>query len=87
MAGVAHGSSYLSYDIDIVYERSVENLERLATVLAGLDVTLQLRTLRELVARMDGSRSPDEILRDPVMPVARGAAAAALRSLNRVAGS
>jgi hypothetical protein len=51
-----------------------------------VEVDDQLRTLRELVARIDGSRSPDEILRDPLMPVARSAAAAALRSLNRVAG-
>ena len=41
VAGGAHGSSYPTYDLDIAYGRERENLERLASVLAGLDATLR----------------------------------------------
>ncbi len=37
VAGGAHGSSYGTYDLDIVYARDRENLERLAEVLKSLD--------------------------------------------------
>jgi hypothetical protein len=40
LAGMAHGSSYPSFDLDIAYARDRPNLERLAWVLAGLDVGL-----------------------------------------------
>ncbi len=41
LAGMAHGSSYPSYDVDIVYARAEENLERLASSLRELQVTLR----------------------------------------------
>jgi hypothetical protein len=41
LAGIARGSSYPSYDVDVAYERSRENLERLAAALRGLDATLR----------------------------------------------
>ncbi len=41
MAGVAHGSSYPSFDLDVAYSRERANLERLVEVLRGLDVTLR----------------------------------------------
>ena len=39
MAGVAHGSSYPSYDVDVAYARDRQNLERLAAALAELGAT------------------------------------------------
>ena len=41
MAGIAHGSSFPSYDIDIAYGRGRENLERLAAALRELKATLR----------------------------------------------
>lgn len=41
VAGGAHGSSYPTYDLDIAYERSADNLERLASALRELDATLR----------------------------------------------
>jgi hypothetical protein len=41
MAGVARGSAYLTQDVDVAYERSRENLERLAGALQELDATLR----------------------------------------------
>lgn len=41
MAGVSHGSSYPSYDVDVAYERSRANLERLADALRDLGATLR----------------------------------------------
>lgn len=41
LAGVAHGSSYPTYDVDIAYERSPRNLERLAGALRELEATLR----------------------------------------------
>lgn len=41
VAGGAHGSSYPTYDLDVAYERSVENLERLADALRELEATLR----------------------------------------------
>jgi hypothetical protein len=41
MAGLAHGSSYPTYDLDIAYSRDRANLERLAAALGELDVTLR----------------------------------------------
>ena len=41
MAGVLRGSSYPTYDIDIAYGRTPENLERLAAALVGLGATLR----------------------------------------------
>ena len=40
LAGMAQGSSYPSFDLDIAYSRDRPNLERLASVLAGLEVAL-----------------------------------------------
>ena len=34
-AAIAHGSARLTQDLDVVYERSADNLERLVTALAG----------------------------------------------------
>lgn len=36
-AGIVHGSPRLTNDVDVCYDRSPENLERLARVLAGWD--------------------------------------------------
>jgi hypothetical protein len=41
LAGVARGSSYPSYDIDIAYARDDDNLERLAAALRKLEATLR----------------------------------------------
>lgn len=41
LAGMARGSSYPSYDVDIAYARDRDNLERLATALRELDSTLR----------------------------------------------
>ena len=41
MAGVARGSSYPSYDVDVVYARDRPNLERLARALVELGATLR----------------------------------------------
>jgi hypothetical protein len=41
MAGTARGSAYVTVDIDVAYERSRENLERLAGALAELQATLR----------------------------------------------
>jgi hypothetical protein len=41
MAGMALGSAYPSYDVDIVYGRAAENLERLVAALRELGATLR----------------------------------------------
>ena len=41
IAGGAHGSAYPTYDIDLMYARDRENLERLAAVLRELGATLR----------------------------------------------
>jgi hypothetical protein len=41
LAGIAHNSSYATQDIDIVYARDGENLERLAAALAEVGATLR----------------------------------------------
>ena len=40
LAGLAHGSSYPSFDLDVAYARDQANLERLADALRELEVTL-----------------------------------------------
>jgi hypothetical protein len=41
LAGTALGSAYITYDLDIAYERSLANLERLAAALTELGATLR----------------------------------------------
>ncbi|MBA3366441.1 MAG: hypothetical protein H0U03_11790 [Actinobacteria bacterium] len=41
LAGMARGSAYPSFDVDIAYERGTENLERLASALQDLQATLR----------------------------------------------
>jgi transcriptional regulator with XRE-family HTH domain len=41
IAGLAHGSSYPTYDLDIAYSRDPRNLERLATALRDIGVALR----------------------------------------------
>jgi hypothetical protein len=41
MAGIARGSSYPSYDVDIAYARDRGNLDRLASALVELGATLR----------------------------------------------
>lgn len=41
IAGWAHGSSYPTYDLDIVYARDAANLERLAAALVEIGVALR----------------------------------------------
>jgi hypothetical protein len=49
IAGLAHGSSYPSFDLDIAYERGRANLKRLVAALEELGATL----------RVGAERSPD----------------------------
>jgi len=41
MAGLSHGSSYPSYDLDVVYARDRENIERLVEALQEIGVKLR----------------------------------------------
>lgn len=41
LAGLAHGSSYPTYDVDVAYGRERPNLERLAAALQNLEATLR----------------------------------------------
>ena len=41
LAGIARGSSYPSYDVDIAYAGDERNLQRLAAALRGLSATLR----------------------------------------------
>lgn len=41
VAGLAHGSSYPTYDLDVAYARDKANLERMASALRELGVTLR----------------------------------------------
>jgi hypothetical protein len=41
LAGIIHGSSYPSYDVDVAYARDEENLERLSAALRELGATLR----------------------------------------------
>ena len=41
MAGTARGSAYITLDVDVAYERSRANLERLAGALRELEATLR----------------------------------------------
>jgi hypothetical protein len=41
VAGAAHGLARATYDLDVVYDRSPENLDRLVRVLAPLDPYLR----------------------------------------------
>lgn len=41
VAGGFHGSTYPTYDLDVAYERSAANLERVAAALDELEVTLR----------------------------------------------
>jgi hypothetical protein len=41
VAGGAHGSAYGTFDVDVAYERSAENLQRLAEALKSIDARLR----------------------------------------------
>lgn len=41
LAGTAHGSAYITQDIDVAYDRSHANLERLSAALVELGATLR----------------------------------------------
>lgn len=41
LAGMAHGSSYPTYDVDVAYGRDRSNLERLAAALVEMGATLR----------------------------------------------
>jgi len=41
LAGIVHGSSYPSYDVDLAYARDAENLKRLAAALRELEAKLR----------------------------------------------
>ena len=41
VAGLAHGSSYPTFDLDVIYAREASNLERLAAALAEIGVALR----------------------------------------------
>lgn len=41
MAGISHGSSYPSYDLDVVYARNQDNIARLVEALVEIGVSLR----------------------------------------------
>jgi hypothetical protein len=41
VAGIIHGSSYTTYDFDVLYARDEKNLQRMASALKELHVTLR----------------------------------------------
>lgn len=41
IAGAAHGATRATYDVDVVYERTAENLDRLVAALAPLEPYLR----------------------------------------------
>jgi hypothetical protein len=41
LAGGSYGSAYATFDVDVAYSRSHENIERLARALTGLGATLR----------------------------------------------
>jgi predicted nucleotidyltransferase len=41
LAAAAHGSTRVTWDVDVVYSRRAENVERLATALAGVEPYLR----------------------------------------------
>jgi predicted nucleotidyltransferase len=41
LAGMAHGSNYPSYDVDLAYDRSPENVDRLVAALTEIGVRLR----------------------------------------------
>jgi hypothetical protein len=41
MAGLAHGSAYPTFDLDVAYARDRENIARIAEALKGIGVTLR----------------------------------------------
>jgi predicted nucleotidyltransferase len=41
LAAAAHGSTRVTWDVDVVYSRGAENVERLATALAGVEPYLR----------------------------------------------
>lgn len=41
MAGLAHGSAYPTYDLDVAYARDRENIARIANALGSIGVTLR----------------------------------------------
>lgn len=53
MAATLHGGSFITADLDIVYEPSRPNLEKLASVLGSFNV--RLRGAEELAIRVDTS--------------------------------
>lgn len=92
VAGVVHGSSYPTYDVDIVYARDRENLERLAEALRALEARLRgappdVPFILEAESLRQGAHftfttpyGPLDILSDPD-------GAPAYRELKRAAGS
>jgi predicted nucleotidyltransferase len=54
VAAAIHGSAYVTYDFDVWYDRSMENVERLARALAPVHPTLR-EAPRELPFRLDAA--------------------------------
>lgn len=52
LAGIAHGSSYPTYDLDVAYSRDRANLERLVDALREIGVTLR-GALEDLPFQLD----------------------------------
>jgi hypothetical protein len=48
LAAVLNGAPIQTYDIDLVYSRSPENIERMLTVLAELNAVFRLQPERRL---------------------------------------
>ncbi len=77
LAGVARGSAYITLDVDVAYERSRANLERLADALRHLEATIRggppdlpfvidVRTLENGAHfTFDTRHGPLDILSDP----------------------
>lgn len=48
LAAVLHGAPIQTYDIDLVYRRTAENIDHLLTVLASLDAVFRVQPQRRL---------------------------------------
>ena len=48
LAAVLHGAPVQTYDVDIVYARNLENIDRLLAVLASLDAIFRVQPQRRL---------------------------------------
>jgi hypothetical protein len=86
IAGLAHGSAYPTYDLDLAYAVTTENLGRLSSALGELDIQADSRSLADqsvssfgteygtldLVSRIPGVGAYEELRRDSDSEVIAG---------------